>query len=142
MARQRLKWMDYYEVHGRNAALTYRYFGISRQTFYRWKRRYDPGGLHTLEERTRRPKRLRQPTWSRELALAVLHLREQYPRWGKDKLGVLPREGGWQVSTSMVGRILSSLKALGVLRGVTPQWYLHSEAVVAASIRREQAQGV
>ena len=116
MARQRVKWMDYYEVHGRNAALTCRYFGISRQTFYRWKRRYNPYHLSSVEERSHRPKRLRQPTWSRELALAVLHLREQYPRWGKDKLGVLLREGGWQVSTSMVGRILNSLKARGVLR--------------------------
>jgi transposase len=83
MARQRVKWMDYYRAHGGNAALTCRYFGISRQTFYRWRRRYNPRDLTTLEERTHRPKRLRQPTWSRELALAVLHLREQYPRWGK-----------------------------------------------------------
>ncbi|MDP2744819.1 MAG: integrase core domain-containing protein [Dehalococcoidia bacterium] len=116
MARQRLKWMDYYQAHGRNAALTCRYFGISRQTFYRWKRRYDPYNLNRLEERSHRPKRLRQPTWSRELALAVLHLREQYPRWGKDKLAVLLGERGWQVSTSMVGRILTRLKARGVLR--------------------------
>ena len=69
-----------------------------------------------MEERSHRPRRLRQPTWSRELALAVLHLREQYPRWGKDKLAVLLRERGWQVSTSMVGRILSYLKARGVLK--------------------------
>ena len=48
--------------------------------------------------------------------MAVLHLREQYPRWGKDKLVVMIRDRGWQVSTSMVGRILSSLKARGVLR--------------------------
>ena len=46
----------------------------------------------------------------------MLHLREQYPRWGKDKLAVLLRERGWQVSTSMVGRILSYLKARGVLK--------------------------
>jgi len=50
------------------------------------------------------------------LALAVLHLREQYPRWGKDKLVVLLRQEGWQVSTSMVGRVLKYLKARGVLR--------------------------
>ena len=116
MARQRLKWMDYYEARGRNAALTSRYFGISRQTFYRWRRRYDPYRLSSLEGRSHRPKRLRQPTWSRELSLAVLPLREQYPRWGKDKLVVLLRERGWQVSTSMVGRILNSLKARGALR--------------------------
>jgi transposase len=76
MARQRLKWMDYYEAHGRNAALTCRYFGISRQTFYRWKRRYHPRHLETLEARSHLPGRLRQPTWSRELALAVVQERE------------------------------------------------------------------
>ena len=115
MARQRLKWMDHYRTH-RNAALSCRYFGISRQTFYRWKGRYNPRDLSSLEERSHKPKRLRRPTWSRELALAVLHLREEYPRWGKDKLAVLLRERGWEVSTSMVGRILSYLKARGVLK--------------------------
>jgi len=69
-----------------------------------------------LEERSHQPRRLRRPTWSRELELAVLHLREQYPRWGKDKLVVLLRGKGWHVSTSMVGRILSRLKARGSLR--------------------------
>ncbi len=49
-AKKRLKWMDYYEQHGRNAALTCRYFGISRQTFYRWRRRYRPQRLASLED--------------------------------------------------------------------------------------------
>ena len=116
MARQRLRWMDHYGAHGNNASVTCRYFGISRQTFYRWRRRYKPWDLTSLEDHSHKPRRLRQPTWSRELALAVLHLREQYPRWGKDKLVVLLRERGWEVSTSMVGRVLSHLKARGVLR--------------------------
>ena len=115
-ARLRLQWMDHYEAHGRNAAFTCRHFGISRQTFYRWRRRYEPHRLESLEERSHRPRRVRQPTWSRELVLAVLHLREEYPRWGKDKLVVLLRREGWVVSTSMVGRILARLKARGVLR--------------------------
>ncbi len=115
-ARLRLQWMDHYEAHGRNVPTRRdRHFGISRQTFYRWKRRYDPHRLEGLEERSHRPRRLRQPTWPRELALAVLHLREQYPRWGKDKLVVLLRRSGWQASTSMVGRILTHLKARRVL---------------------------
>jgi transposase InsO family protein len=54
--------------------------------------------------------------WSPELAEAVLKLREQYPRWGKDKLVVLLRREGQRVSASMVGRILARLKARGVLR--------------------------
>lgn len=108
--------MDYYRAHGENAALTCRYCGISRQTFSRWRRRYDPAHLARLEARSHRPKRRRQPTWSPALAERVLNLRRQYPRWGKDKLGVLLRTQGWPVSTSMVGRILTSLRARGVLK--------------------------
>jgi len=118
-ARQRLKWMDYYQHNG-NARLTCRHFDISPQTFYCWKRRYDPHNLRSLEDRSRQPKHLRQPTWSPELAQAVLRLREQYPRWGKDKLVVLLREEGWQVSTSMVGRIMKRLKERGVLQELLP----------------------
>ena len=125
-ARLRLQWMDHYEAHGRNVAFTCRHFGISRQTCYRWKRRYDPHRLEMLEDRSHRPRHSRQPTWPRELALGVLHLREQYPRWGKDKLVVLLRRSGWQASTSMVGRILTHLKARGVLvepvrSGISPR---------------------
>lgn len=114
-ARRRLKWMEYYESHSHNARLTCRHFDVSPQTFYRWRRRYDPHNPHTLEDRSRRPRRLRQPSWSPELAQAVLRLREVYPRWGKDKLVVLLRREGWSVSTSMTGRILRRLREQGVL---------------------------
>lgn len=115
-ARQRLKWMDYYNSHGQNARLTCRHFDISPQTFYRWKRRYNPYHLESLENRSCRPKHLRQPTASVELVVAVQRLREQYPRWGKDKLVILLYREGYQCSTSMVGRILRRLKDRGVLR--------------------------
>ena len=52
-AVRRLRWMDHYAEHG-NARLTCRYFGISPQSFYRWKNRYDPYDLTTLEEESRR----------------------------------------------------------------------------------------
>jgi putative transposase len=115
-ARRRLKWFDYYYSHGCNARLTCRHFDISPQTFYRWKRRYDPHHLKSLENRSCRPKRARRPTWSPELVEAVLKLREQYPRWGKDKLVILVGEQGFATSTSTVGRILRWLKDRGVLR--------------------------
>lgn len=114
-ARLRLRWFDYYRAHGNKAALTCRYFGISRQTFYRWKRRYDPHLLASLEDGSHRPHRRRQPTWSGELAERLLRLRQQYPRWGKDKLGVLLGREGRRVSTSMVGRILTHLEKRGLL---------------------------
>lgn len=113
---QRLKWMDFYSHHEGNAALTCRYFGISRQTFYRWLGRFDPLNVRTLESRSHRPRRLRKPTWSLGLCHATQVLRERYPRWGKDKLVVLLRREGWVVSTSMVGRILGHLRKRGLLK--------------------------
>lgn len=114
-ARQRLQMLQWYEDHGRNARLTCRHFGVSPDTFYRWLRRYRAGGVRALEDRSRRPRRVRRPTWSRALTLAVLQLREAHPRWGKAKLAVLLRQQGFTCSTSMVGRILRRLKAEGVL---------------------------
>ncbi len=38
--------------------------------------------------RSHRPRSVRQPTWVPALAERVLSLRQQYPRWGKDKLVV------------------------------------------------------
>jgi len=113
-ARTRLAWMDFYR-RSSNVARTCRHFGISRQTFYRWQRRYDPQNLATLEERSHRPHRRRQPTWSAPVADRVLALRLRYPRWGKDKLAVLLRQQKLTVSTSMVGRILGQLKRQGRL---------------------------
>ena len=84
-ARVRLAWMDFYRGVG-NVARTCRHFGIRRQTFYRWQRRYDPYDLTTLEERSHCPRRRRPPTWSFLLEEKVLGLRLQFPRWGKDKL--------------------------------------------------------
>ena len=99
-----------------NVARTCRHFGISRQTFYRWQRRYDALNLLTLEARSPRPHRHRQPTWSTRLADRVLVLRQRYPRWGKDKLAVLLHQQQIPVSTSMVGRIVGQLKRHGRLR--------------------------
>ena len=114
-ARQRLQWMLFYSFNGRNVARTCRHFSISRQTFYRWKRRFDRHDLTTLEGHSHRPRIVRQPTWTVELAERVLALRKQYPRWGKDKLAVLLRRENCIVSTSMVGRILADLKRRGAL---------------------------
>ena len=44
-------------------------------------------GQAGLEDRSHRPRQVRQPTWSRELEDAILELREQYVGWGKDKPG-------------------------------------------------------
>ena len=118
--RQKLKWFDYYNSRGHNAHLTCRHFDISPQTFYRWKRRYNPQRLASLEDHSHRPRHLRQPTYSTELVEAVLKLRETYPRWGKDKLVILLHREEFDCSASLVGRILHKLKERGVLKEPIP----------------------
>jgi putative transposase len=115
-ARLRLKWFDFYESHQRNARLTCRHFGISPQTFYRWKRRYNNRQIDTLEDHSCRPRRVRQATYSQELVAAVRKLREERPRWGKEKIAVLLRQAGVACSVSTVGRILTRLKKTGVIK--------------------------
>lgn len=118
-ARERLRALSCWQAlreQGVSSTRATEPVGFSRATLYRWQRRLRQGGLGGLEGRSRRPRGRRQPTWSPELSRAVLQLREQYPRWGKDKLGVLLRREGWGVSTSMVGRILKRLKERGVLK--------------------------
>jgi putative transposase len=115
-ANTRLKWFDYYEAVGGNGRKTCRHFGISPDTFYRWKKRYRRDNLKTLEVRSHRPKRIRQPTWTTETVKAVLALREEYPGWGKEKLAILLAGRDIKVSASMVGRIIKYLKERGVLK--------------------------
>lgn len=105
--KQRLSWIEFHLTHGRNAALTCRHFAISRDTFYRWWRRYDPRDLSTLEARSTAPRRRRTPTTCPETVGAVLALRDAHPEWSKAKLGVVLRKDGVVVSDSTVGRILT-----------------------------------
>lgn len=82
----RLAWMDFYRVRGRSVAFTCRHFGISRKTFYRWRQRFDPHNLHSLESGSHCPHHRRRPTWTAGWAEQILRLRRQFPRRGKDKL--------------------------------------------------------
>ena len=56
-AKKRVGWFDYYRECG-NVAKTCRRFGISRNTFHKWKRRYSPYLLSSLEDQSRRPRRV------------------------------------------------------------------------------------
>ena len=109
-ARQRVKWFDYYHKC-QNISLTCRYYGISRKTFYKWKRRYVKYHLPSLENNSRRPKHLRQSKIPWEQVLVVKKLRTRYPYYSKYKLSViLKRDHGINLSASTVGQ----------KRGLTP----------------------
>jgi len=105
-ARKRLKWMDYYRECG-NAALTCRYFGISRKTFYAWKKRYNPYHLESLEEESRRPKNTRKWEVRRIEELRILSLRREHIRYGKEKLKILyAQKYGASVSSWKIQRVI------------------------------------
>lgn len=116
-AKQRLKWFDFYESHDRNARLTCRHFGLSPDVFYRWKRRFNPRELSTLEDDrvTRTPHHVRQPETDPDLVVAVKTWRETRPRWGKKKIWKRVDAAGYLTSIATVGRILTRLRRAGRL---------------------------
>src|SRR3989344_7538245 len=85
---QSVRRLDCYRHRG-NVSLTCRHFGIARKTFYHWQKRYQPTNLTSLEERTRRPRRVRQWQGSRQEEVNILALRRKYLRYGKLKLQVI-----------------------------------------------------
>jgi transposase InsO family protein len=118
-ASERLRWLKAWRAlrdRGLTSHQAAETLHLPRSTLYRWEKRLKSDGARGLEERSRRPKRMRRPQWSPELAQAVLRLRETYPAWGKEMLQVLVEREGWKTSVSTVGRILANLKARGVLR--------------------------
>lgn len=107
-AKLRLKWIDYYEAHGRNARLTCRHFGIHHKTFYRYYNRFKARGLAGLESKSHRPNNVRRPTTPRPVIDAIKALRVANPEYSKYKLAViLKRDYGYLVSASTVGRVIS-----------------------------------
>ena len=114
-ARARLSWLEWHESHGCNVTRTCERFAISRPTFYRWYYRFKASGVAGMEDRSHRPSKVRSRTWTPAQVEAVRVLRERYPRWSKDKLHILLKREGILISASMIGRIITSLKARGLL---------------------------
>jgi putative transposase len=65
-----------------------REYGISRETGYKWLRRYKKEGYAGLEELSRRPESSPLAT-AEELVLAILEARKAHPQWGPEKLRLL-----------------------------------------------------
>jgi len=97
-----------------NVAALCREYGITRETGYKWLKRFREGGYEGLNERSRRPRRVPTST-SEEIVMAVLSAREAHPRWGPKKLVELlkRRLGANTPSRATVARIL---KRFGQIR--------------------------
>ena len=116
--KAQFKWQVLDLLHrSQNMALVCDHYQISRATLYRWKAQFKPRSAASLEEQSRRPKRVRTARYSRELETRVIELRKQYG-WGKDKLVVLLKREDLHTSASTVGRILA--RSLEGKRKMTP----------------------
>ena len=90
-------------------------FGLSRATLFRWRRRYRPDDLTSLVACSRRPHHVRRPETPPAVVEQVCQLREQYPRWGREKLRVLLEQTGVRLSAKTIDRVLARLRAQGRL---------------------------
>lgn len=90
-----------------NIAALCREHGISRQTAYKWLKRYRHQGPDGLEEQSRRPRSAPLAT-GEEVVAALLTARAGHPRWGPRKLiGVLRKQFGTATpSERTVARVL------------------------------------
>ena len=109
-ARNRLKWMDYYR-ECENVSKTCRYFGISRKIFYKWHANFNPENLFTLEDRSRAPKRTRQPEITQFEEDRIVYLRKRNLCYSKFKLEQLyMQEYGEWLSSWKIQRIIQKYK--------------------------------
>lgn len=107
-ARRRLAVLRHVEEVSGNVALTCRYFGISRQAYYTWLRRYEAEGIDGLRDRSRRPRTSPNATQT-EVIEKIIHLRKNY-HFGPQKIQMyLRRYHDITISTSGVWRILHRL---------------------------------
>ncbi|MEA1977104.1 MAG: helix-turn-helix domain-containing protein, partial [Chloroflexota bacterium] len=76
-ARQRLRRLNIWQrlrAEGFSAKKAADILRLPRSTLYRWQKRVEERGLIGQEDGDRRPKRVRRPQWSPELAEAGLRL--------------------------------------------------------------------
>ena len=108
MAKRRLAILRHAEEITGNVALTCRYYGISRQIFSTWKRRYDAHGLDGLRDRSHRP-HVSPGTTRTEVVGKIIYLRQHY-HFGPAKIAMyLARYHDISISQSGVWRILKRL---------------------------------
>ena len=106
MAELRLEVLLEAERTGLTVSEICRRYGISRQTYYRYRRRYLAEGLFGLEDRSRRPL---QPANQipADLEVQIVEMRKDHPRWGARRIRAeLSRAGVDPPAISTIHQVL------------------------------------
>lgn len=108
-AIKRLEWIDWYYEHGKNISLTCRHFGISRDTFYLWFRRYNRRRLSSLEfnTKTRRPGKVREMTTPSRILIRIYDIREADPEKSKYEIHEELRREGISVAHNVIQKVIN-----------------------------------
>ena len=108
-AKTRLQALTVWQQTG-DWRLAAQVFGLSRATLFRWRRRYVVPDLSRLESRSRRPHRLRRSVIPAVVVRRIRALRQQYPRWGREKLRILLWREGIRLAANTIDRGLARLR--------------------------------
>ena len=115
-ALRRLALLDKVEVMraaGTPLAVALAVVEVTRSTYYRWRAALRDGGVRALAPRSRRPRAVRRPRWTRDAERRVWAMRRRYPFMGKSRLRVMLAREGLELGASTIGRIVAKGVRLG-----------------------------
>lgn len=105
-AKHRLRIVDWFRLHGNDVSLTARHFGLDRKTVRCWKNKFNQIGMLGLNDKSHRPKNIRQSTTNWKIVDEIVTIRKENPTWSKWKIQAILKRKDMFVSVSTVGRIL------------------------------------
>ena len=105
-AKQRLRVIDWLRSHGGDISLTGRHFGLDRKTVRSWRDKFNRVGMLALNDKSHKPKNVRQQTTDWRIVDEIVKTRKEYPAWSKWKIQSILRRKNMDISASTVGRIL------------------------------------
>lgn len=107
-AQEKLEWIIFYNTIGKkNALYSSSYFGINPKTLHKWIKRFNDKNLYSLEEKSRRPQKVRGWMVTRDEEVNIVNLRKRNIELGKKKLQVIYRkEYGEYISTWKIERVV------------------------------------
>ena len=85
-AKQRLEWFLWRAEQTATVTATCRRFGLTRKTFHKWAKRYDPGNLRTLEGQSTAPHTRRGKEYTPLQYERIVGIRREFLHYGKVKI--------------------------------------------------------
>lgn len=105
-AKTRLAYLEFYK-QVREITVVCRAFNISRQTFYKWQKRFNPDDLSSLSNQSQAPKTKREGKLSFKQERDLKSFREKYIRQGKIKLAIMyEKEFGEKISSWQFQKVI------------------------------------